>query len=399
MATQMMIAPPVFLGDRMSNGNLRPGSASAEDWITRVDNLQRSNNWTDEQAAGQARGFLHEEAAEWFNYTMKVQDKALHARMLVSYLAIKEAFRKRFFTIQSTIDVTTDWAHLKQLTHEGARAFVDRVLATIMRYAEMFPLNALSATHVTEMQAAIALIINPDVTNAQRAAWNTSITRIVAGHTRESYESLLIDMSFKIIAQGLKKPKLAEIVRQEARKGSTVDQMAIAVSNAMKLEDGNKDFGQPHKSTISLGSARISAVEEDGADEDGALSDGEIAIIRDRRKQKATFGKKDTAKKANSWKDKSKKDQQQQGGHQQKSGSNAGGSGGQQKKATGDQQRRLRDGTLAYCKICNGKVGHFTDSCPKLDQMLNRNKISNVNPGQNTASPWGSASGNERAEV
>ena len=45
---QMLTAEPNFMGCRSSDGNLAPGSCSAEDFITRVDDLQAASQWTDE---------------------------------------------------------------------------------------------------------------------------------------------------------------------------------------------------------------------------------------------------------------------------------------------------------------------------------------------------------------
>jgi len=344
---QMLTAEPNFMGCRSSDGNLAPGSCSAEDFITRVDDLQRASQWTDERAAQHVRGFLREEAAEWFNHTLLMRQPALREAALASYNAFKTAFKDRYFSIKSRYDVSTDWANLRQRAKELPSAFADRVLAVVHRYAALFEPCTLEAP-TTELLRD-GLVACGESTLVQRNLFNGILQRVLDQEARRNQLAIVTDLSVKMITQGLKSPRLQDLVRDGERKHHDIHRILNDLAQAEKSDRGEEQNAR-NKTTIP----KVSEI-GDGQDDNDYLSDGEeaaveaaqIAALAKYRSQKGARGG-GQARKGN--------------GAKNPNGSNTGGNAQQAKKQNGELLR-TKAGELAYCKFCKSRIGHLEKDC------------------------------------
>ncbi len=80
----LLIGEPIFHGRKAAKG------CSAEDFILRVDNLQRPRGWSDKEAAEMAISFLCDEAADWLNNALAVVDYK-------EWLKAQESYERAFF--------------------------------------------------------------------------------------------------------------------------------------------------------------------------------------------------------------------------------------------------------------------------------------------------------------
>jgi hypothetical protein len=356
---QIIVGEIIFKGGNQK-GVVQTGSVSAEDFISRLDDLQRTNAWTDAAASAMARSWLRDEANDWFNEFLAFGPyKALRDRMIASYVVFKEEFKKTYFVINSTTDVSADWSSLKQKSGESATAFGRRLMGTINRYATLLPLPTATQADQDNLAAALTALIANDNAAARRN-YDQALTNMNRNVADATQTVTLADMGVKFLAQGLSHPKLVEVVRKQERRRAALPAVLTALDDAeSNLSNKLAPVGVTHKSTIPV----LTQMAEISAETDGYVSEGEMAAIRQYRNNKASGAKPKQPMQH--------KPKPSQGGTEKTRTTNYGGATKPRPRLPPSGTPYLgpplkgKEGNLYYCTHCEGRVGHVMRNCPK----------------------------------
>lgn len=340
---QMVVHEPLFKGGRDTLGALPQGSCSPEDFIIRVEGLALGAQWDDAQAAAHARSYLREEAQDWFRNVLPVANPEAYTRSQTSFIAFKAAFKTAYFSVKDTVDVSTDWSSLTQRPREKGLYFCYRAVSTIKQYAELLPEIAPTAGEVETL----AVLVDAHVqehTQATRAAFNRGLNQVFNSVSRRTYTRMVNDLSVKIMAAGLKQPKLIETVRSEERKGHDVEAIFRAVDNAERNLGKRDNLSVIPRSTIPVASVEDPPQEGDLGDmEDATILDAVRNMLRQRGQRhpgpKQTKPAPPASKPAKG---------ETSAPHKKQSGIG-----------------KTKTGEPYYCTHCNGRVGHVLRACPK----------------------------------
>ena len=208
MQANYLLSEPTFYGRGEALGLL------AEDFIRRVEDFQANNTWTAAQTATQAVSYLRGQAQVWFNQSLKSIDKTVHANAKGDFRIFKQIFIREFYLVKSSTDLSSDWHNLQQLDKETVRQFCTRVFDSLNSYQ----------THMWEerddpveevMDDFTVAIDGQQAANATVGAKNLVAEAVNKVHL-SSAEMMLIrmirEMGLKIIANGVRSPKLRELI-------------------------------------------------------------------------------------------------------------------------------------------------------------------------------------------
>jgi flagellar motility protein MotE (MotC chaperone) len=309
---QMLIQTPAFYG----KGTDAQTGLSPEDYISRLDDLQRTNNWTDAEAAGHATSYLNGAARAWFYKVLWGEDEDEFDRAAGSYDAFKALFKPHYFTVTSTYDLSSDWHNLKQEGSETISQFYERVFGAISEWQRLFtrwdaPRKQVALNDVT---AAITTVVNngnaglgaddgPRITAAHTNALATANTRAYMAVSDGCFREIAADLTFKVIANGVKHDKIRELVRRRHKARDTtlpaLLQQMKDLENTIKAGREAPVSNRPVFPNLKMGGAKVAPVAEDAASDSAfaaaatladVSADELVAAVNNLRKQSAAGG-------------------------------------------------------------------------------------------------------------
>jgi len=355
---------PIFHGDLP----YRRGTL-AEDFIPRVNNWGTANGWTAVQKTAHCQNFLRDGAAHYFNYTLECQSPDDFAAIKDdnNWDVFERVFKKKYFTIRTTMDLSADWSKMRQSQGETACNFAGRVGGLMIQYSNLLPPVAL-------VQADLDPLADPiDATQAtqnQARVLMAAIEALVTAQYKKAQRNAYYDLGYKILATGMKNPTLVAKVRAQERAGKPFGD----IMDFLEHEEANMGTAakpadnEPPKSHIAGGNkvAEVSAEDNGEVDEDGLTYSDHIAAIN----QKFRKGPKGNGKGKKKPNNKGKGgngapvQQQQQNGYKPQ----------QQQQAPQQQQQQYRgarprgDGPPGTCHMCK-QPGHWLRDCPKAQEF------------------------------
>lgn len=358
----MVVYEPLFRGTRVGSKQVVKDSISAEDFIERLDTLQVTNDWTNERAAAFARSYLRDQAAEWFHYDLPALRPEEHTAMLTSWVAFRARFIKDYFKVKATVDLSTDWSNLRQGPDEPAYMFASRLFGVLYKYKKLLQPALPTAAQEATLTPLLQDILHADDAEGRaeaRRAFNVALRALFVDRGLANTDRVLNDMGIKLLAAGIRVPKLMDLVRIEERKGKTPTEIRDKLED-VESSTAKRDNGSMSKKSTIPDAAKLAAVadllEED--DESGYLSEGTIEAIRIHKAKKHSKANLKPASQGN-------------GKHSNASGGTANGSGqkaGTTRSSTGKTPGigSRADGTPYYCTFCGGAVGHVLKKCPHM---------------------------------
>ena len=286
-ANHLLYQEPLFYGGKTPQNGL-----SAEDFIARVDNLQRSHTWNDAVAAANAITYLRGDAADYFTTGLRSRNRATWEAARGGYIAFRRHFVHMYFKISSTGDLSIDHANLRQTDKEDALTFAGRVSSALGKMEELVHTDAPPHDSVAALAAILDVVINrlPQnvaATNQERAAIAAGIQTLhrdgqIYGHRK------MIDLSIlRTMADGIRNPKLKEVVRAAERSRKSVDDTFDIIQEAERTMS-KRDLAVPAQPSRGSGyngnRARVAAVSVSEDEDDSA--DADVAPIH-AKKQKS----------------------------------------------------------------------------------------------------------------
>lgn len=294
MANNVILKEPLFYGK--SDFAQAKRGVKAEDFIDRVEHFQRTSNpvWTDAVAVGHAISYLRDGAAQWFNKSLRVLAPADHARASNSFLAFKALFIRNFFEVKSVEDLGVDWHNLKQLERETVREFANRTFGVLAEYqlhvrhrpARQPILDAVRDASDAIRAAAGAQLVPQGLMQAQADA-------VAALHeaAAEDHISLMIqDFGKKLVADGVRAPKVREVVLRESRRETdmmTIVDLMEQAEQALSRREPIHNVKPTTSTTHAKGVAPVALANNDD-DED---TQDQVAEVGTKKKKKPGNGK------------------------------------------------------------------------------------------------------------
>jgi Retrotransposon gag protein len=289
---QMITQTPAFYG----KGSDQKGGLTPEDFISRVDDLQRTNNWGDDAAAHHVQTYLNGPAREWFTQILWSTQRADYTRALASYEAFKEVFVPYYFSVTSTFDLSSDWHNLKQNQGEDVQAFYGRVVTAIAKWHRLF--DRTDEPDQEFLAAFVAARDNmenrgnqganadaPRVRDVDVNALNLACTRANANLADKYVQRVADDLTYKVLANGVRSDKIRELVRRRHKLRDTP--LYVLLGQIVDLENTIKSSGpapvdnKPKYPNLKMGGPTVAGLEEAENDADfsagDALSDGTSA--------------------------------------------------------------------------------------------------------------------------
>jgi hypothetical protein len=261
MATTLMTSEPLFYGETPYNKK----GIKAEDFITRLDSWATTQEWTQEVKTAAAVGYMRDDAAAYFQFILQCQDVAAFTEIKDgNYATFERIFKKQYFTVRTTMDLSADWSKMKQRPTEKAYQFAGRVGGIMVQYSSLLPAMPLSVERHERIHE--TLDGNPD---ALRAMW-VAIDAVIEEQTREAQEAAYYDLGFKILATGMKSQSLIAKVRAQERAGLEYG----LIMDFLEKEEANMGEGAkpmdnaPAKSHIPDVSGKVNEI-ADEVDENG----------------------------------------------------------------------------------------------------------------------------------
>lgn len=357
MANSVIIQEPLFYGK--NEFALHKRGTKAEDFIQRVEHFQRTATpvWTDQIAAGHAISYLRDGAASWFNDSLKSLSKATWTDAGASFLAFKTVFIRNFFEVKSVNDLGVDWHNLRQTDHESVREFALRTFATLSKYESYLGVQPADPVLLEALRVANLAVraANPD---AALLAEQARASAAIHTDSAERHTSRVIhDFGRKIVADGVKSPKIRELILKEMRTG--VDSMAL-IDHMEQLEQAGlkKAPTSNNKAVSSMPTIKtpIAAVEEDSEEED----DGVNEVSNGTKKKKQNKNKKKFPK----------------AGDKPNGGGGGGGNGRQETQQQqprsqpnqGGQGDKKQTWKKFPCPLCD-QTGHSAHQCNRLSNF------------------------------
>ena len=261
MATTLMTSEPLFYGETPYNKK----GIKAEDFITRLDSWATTQEWTQEVKTAAAVGYMRDDAAAYFQFILQCQDKVAFQEIKDgNYATFERIFKKMYFTVRTTMDLSADWSKMKQRPNEKAYQFAGRVGGIMVQYSGLLPAMPLSpADH-----GRIHDLLEGNA-NVLRAIWDM-IDLIIEEQTRAAQRTAYYDLGYKILATGLRNQSLIAKVRAQERAGL---QYGLII-DFLEKEEANMGEGAkpmdnaPAKSHIPDVSGKVNEI-ADEVDEDG----------------------------------------------------------------------------------------------------------------------------------
>jgi len=373
--TTLISSEPLFYGDDPYNNR----GSSAEDFITKMDNWAVAEEWNDVQKTAQAKGFLRDEAANYFKYILKCENKPDHRLVQAGdWNVFERVFKQQYFKLRTTMDLSADWSLLKQGPKEKAYKFAGRVGGTMVQYSGMLPAMPLSAADHDRIHDLILVLGNNG--DALRNIW-AMINTVLEEHRISAQEIAYFDLGYKVLANGMRNQTLVSKVRSQERNGLPygrilpyLEQEEANMTNGVKPVDN-----APAKTYLPNANGKVNAIGDGEVDDNGHTMEEamENAMEAAVEAVKAKFRRGQGKPNGN--------------GNQNKKNGNGNGNGngkGRGKPAAQNQTQQYApqskapaqpfNGTKSRfdpnrpppgpCNICK-RTGHWQKDCPKAQQF------------------------------
>lgn len=360
MQANYLLSEPTFYGRGEVLG------LSAEDFIRRVEDFQANNTWTAAQTATQAVSYLRGPAQVWFNQSLKSINKKTQASAKGDFRIFKQVFIREFYLVKSSTDLSSDWHNLQQLDKETVRQFCARVFGSLNSYqTHMWEERDDPEEDVMEdFQTSIDGITAANATNNAKGLVAESVNKVHLSSAEMMLNKMIRDMGLKIVANGVRSPKLRELIIDQSRK--KVDVLDI-IDKAEHAEQASNKMA-PNSNAKVFNSiptpAKVSSVEDEEGDE--------VTAVTNKKggggKGKGKGGKgKGGGKGGNGINGAQQQEPQQQ--HQQQPRANNG------DRAAGGNGNGVKPKPKYPCNFCE-EMGHFPSECYLKRELiqLHRNR-------------------------
>lgn len=237
-----LFTEPTFAGPGDKEGNF----AVPEDWVNRVEALQRSQRWDNANCAAKAIGFLKGPAAVWFNKALVTYDPAGHAAASLDWPRFKQLFRDKYFERAEASDIAADWYTLQQKPTESVDAFFDRCAAAMAYYAELLPAlpedaaalaefrratiqvgvrNSVSAPDPNDPPVDPTTVVGAPIVAYLCAGFHAGAAAAMVNATKVRFTAIGV----AVFANGLRNPTLVSKARMLLRQGKTPAEVRRAI--------------------------------------------------------------------------------------------------------------------------------------------------------------------------
>jgi len=263
--TTLISSEPLFYGDDPYNNR----GSSAEDFITKMDNWAVAEEWNDVVKTAQAKGFLRDEAANYYKFVLKCENKVEHTQVTAGdWNVFARVFKRQYFKFRTTMDLSADWSLLKQGPKEKAYKFAGRVGGTMVQYSGMLPAMPISAADHTRIHDLILVL--GDNANALRALW-AMIDTVLEEHRIAAQEVAYFDLGYKVLANGMRNQTLVSKVRAQERSGLAygrilpyLEQEEANMTNGVKPVDNTAA-----KTYLPNANGKVTAIGDGEVDDNG----------------------------------------------------------------------------------------------------------------------------------
>lgn len=128
---EYLTSAPSFWGKQ---GASHRAGDTAEDFIQRIEDIRKSANppMTDRQSIATAAKYFRGEASQWWNTTIPLSEEPDDLiNLQTNWDAFCRLFRSKYFRVGGAHTALVDWQSLRQLPHEEAYVFLERLAAQI----------------------------------------------------------------------------------------------------------------------------------------------------------------------------------------------------------------------------------------------------------------------------
>ena len=200
---------------------------------------------------------LRGEAHEWFNGGLKLVDKPGRDAALANVDAFWGLFKPVWFKVQSTKDISTNWATLARMEAESPSHFFMRTCNAVQQLEPLIDNAPVPAQLITDLHArsqacmdafhAQGGVANHNDVVAAKAAYMQQLQLVIDACSNLEKHHVLSHIIMKVVAAGMRHPKMRELVRRE--EAAFVDLKAAY----LMVKDAEKAF---HPATWKHGSAQ-----------------------------------------------------------------------------------------------------------------------------------------------
>jgi hypothetical protein len=243
----IIIHAPVFFGKGDKQGS------SPEDFIAQVENLRDTQAWGEPETAKAAITYLNGDARSWFFDALTMECKVDRDFAKTNYTAFRVLFVQEYFALKTTFDLTVDWHNLKQMDKEPVGGFANRVSIAMSRYSSLFTLPGQRAVTQTAILASAAAVLQriPAADNQRvNAAPDMLAAANLYGTTHnnaaeDTRDALFTDLGIKLLAAGVRDPKMRELVSRQHKLGTPYRQLKVLMNDLEATHINKKEPAVP----------------------------------------------------------------------------------------------------------------------------------------------------------
>jgi hypothetical protein len=364
----LMQVEPNFYGDEETTTTQ---GCTAEDFLTRVMGFKDANNWTNAQTVKNAISFLRVKAHYYITETLATYNPEEHELIKGGCLkTFTQVFKEHYFKIKAVTDLSSDWAQLKQRERESPASFADRVVGTLSEYnrllADEGELEALDQAQRDAMNAIIRAALHSvsadEIPDGLMDNLVVAMKNIRDGYKELGRSTLVKNLIYKVLSNGLRQKNMQELVRKEEYKKTGLQDIVKLLTQMHQA--GTKMENAPIKNSIP-NAGRVSEVSE-VPEEDDYSEINAFPNFKGKSKggQRGGRGGRGNGRGNN-------KGKRGKGGHTQQIHNDA-------EQAPVEQQFQHQGPTPApqhnsnrggTCRFCS-QEGHWIQNCPVKQQML-----------------------------
>jgi hypothetical protein len=229
-ALMMMQSLPLFY-DEVNRTKER--SVSAEDFIRRIEEMKHRYQWNEDRTAQMARSCMREEAENFFAFAATIDlSQADRLRMGTSFTdGFLPVFKKRFFKLKTSADITAQWLTIRQKDGERPSRFCSRVIGEVAKVGELLTTEAVATKPLT---ADILAGLNALPNDGAKQAFRDAIETFVQEHGRSqedvSRRKIFKALQFTLVGNGLAHKELRSVVEDFQRKDKTITETMTKLS-------------------------------------------------------------------------------------------------------------------------------------------------------------------------
>ena len=259
--------------------------STAEDFMSQVENMIATQGWTDVQAAGHAISYLNGAARSWFSDSLKVVETEQRLLAIGSFRVFKALFKKYFFNVRTTFDLSVDWTGLKQQHNEDVQTFGLRVTATMSLYFDLFPPplpRAVRMQEITNLLQALFLEFDVDVRAGfiahHQAPLLLAINGMQVDGATDGFRLMIDDIILKLLSEGVRDEKMRELIRRHHKTHTSMADLLPLMTDLERSSHRKRDAA----STITVPKLMAIAYDDDST---STLTADEVALLQNHRRK------------------------------------------------------------------------------------------------------------------